>query len=64
MHNLQDNHPKMFKPILLDSEIYELSEKNNRTHSFCISFWSLELNKKTTQNPILGGKIGILLDQG
>ena len=54
----------MFKPILLDSEIYELSEKNNRTHSFCISFWSLELNKKTTQNPILGGKIGMLFDQG
>ena len=64
MHNLKNNHPKMFKPILLDSGIYELSDKNNRTHGFCIPFWSFELNKKTTQNPILEGKIGILFDQG
>ena len=56
MHNLKNNHPKMFKPILLDSGIYELSDKNNRTHGFCISFWSFELNKKTTQNSILEGK--------
>ena len=64
MHNLKNIHPKMFKPILQDSEIHELSDKNNRTHGFCISFWSFKLNKKTTQNSILEGKIGILFDQG
>jgi hypothetical protein len=35
---LKNNHPKMFKPILLDSGIYGLSDKNNRTHGSCISF--------------------------
>ena len=64
MHNLKNNHPKMFKPILLDFGNYELSDKNNKTHGFCISFWSFKLNKKTTQNSILEGKIGILFDQG
>ena len=64
MHNLKNNHPKMFKPILLDSGIHELSDKNNRTYVFCIPFWSFELNKKTAQNSILEGKIGILFDQG
>ena len=64
MHNLKNNHPKMFKPILLDSGNYELSDKNNRTYVFCIPFWSFELNKKTAQNSILEGKIGILFDQG
>jgi hypothetical protein len=48
MHNLKNNHPKLFKPILLDSGNYELSDKNNKTHGFCISFWSFKLNKKTT----------------
>ena len=46
----------MFKPILLDSGNYELSDKNNKTHGFCISFWSFKLNKKTAQNLILEGK--------
>jgi hypothetical protein len=64
MHNLKNIHPKMFKPILLDSEIHELSDKNNRTHGFCISFWSFKLNKKSTQNSTWEGKIGIMFDQG
>ena len=54
----------MFKSILLDSGSYELSDKNNKTHGFCISFWGFKLNKETAQNLILEGKIGILFDQG
>ena len=64
MHNLKNNHPKIVKPILLDSGKYELSDKNSKTHSSCILFWSFELNKKTAKNLILEGKIEILLDQG
>ena len=62
MHNLKNNHPKMFKPILLDSGNYELSDKNSKTHSSCILFWGFKLNKKTAQNLILEGKIEILFD--
>jgi hypothetical protein len=64
MHNLKNNHPKIVKPILLDFVKYELSGKNNKPHSSCIIFWSFELNKETTQNLILEGKIEILIDQG
>jgi hypothetical protein len=64
MHNLKNNHPKFVKPILLDFVKYDLSDKNNKSHSSCIIFWSFELNKQTTQNLLLGGKIEILLDQG
>ena len=52
----------MVKPILLDSEKYELSDKNSKTPSSCILFWSFELNKKTAKNLILKGKIEILFD--
>jgi hypothetical protein len=62
MHNLKNNHPKFVKPIFLDFVKYDLSGKNNKSHSFCIIFWSFELNKQTAQNLILGGKIEILLD--
>ena len=62
MHNLKNNHPKIVKPILLDSGKYELSDKNSKTHSSCILFWSFELNKKTAKNLILVGKIEILFD--
>jgi hypothetical protein len=64
MHNLKNNHPKIVKPILRDFVKDELSGKNNKPHSFCIIFWSFELNRKTAQNLILEGKIEILLDQG
>jgi hypothetical protein len=64
MHNLKNNHSKIIKPILLDFVKYELSGKNNKPHSSCIIFWSFELNKQSTQNLILEGKIEILLDQG
>ena len=52
----------MVKPILLDSEKYELSDKNSKTHGSCILFWSFELIKKTAKNLILEGKIEILFD--
>jgi hypothetical protein len=51
--------------FLLNNAVkYDLSGKNNKSHSSCIIFWSFELNKQTAQNLILGGKIEILLDQG
>ena len=62
MHNLKNNHPKIVKPILLNSGKYGLSDKNSKTHSFCILFWSFELNKKTAKNLILEGKIEVLFD--
>ena len=62
MHNLKNNHPKIVKPILLDSGKYELSDKNSKTHGSCILFWSFELIKKTAKNLILEGKIEILFD--
>ena len=64
MHNLKNNHPKLVKPILLDFVKYKLSGKNDKPHSSCNIFSSFELNKKTSQNLILEGKIEILLDQG
>jgi hypothetical protein len=64
MHNLKNNHPKFVKPILLDFVNYKLLGKNNKPHSFCNVLQSFELNKKTTQNLILEGKVEILLDQG
>jgi hypothetical protein len=64
MHNLKDNYPKIVKPILLDFVKDELSGKNSKPPSYCIIFWIFELNKETTQNLILEGKIEILLDQG
>jgi hypothetical protein len=64
MHNLKNNYPKFVKPILLDFVKYKLSDKNSKSYSSCIIFYSFELNKKTAQNLILEGKIEILLDQG
>jgi hypothetical protein len=38
MHNLSFIHQKLVKPILLDFEKYELSNKNIEPHVFCTTF--------------------------
>jgi hypothetical protein len=35
---LRNTHPKLVKPILLDSKHYELSDKNIEPHVFCTKF--------------------------
>jgi hypothetical protein len=37
-NNLEKNHPKLVKPILLDFVKYKLSGKNDKPHSSCNIF--------------------------
>jgi hypothetical protein len=49
MQNLRHPHPKLVKPILLDSKYNELRDKNIEPHVLCTNLYSFELKQKTIQ---------------